>query len=269
MIKRITFSILFFICIAISSCNEINFRSNNSQTNSDSHANSNSIKKQLEETIQSSIAYKSSLAKPDSEKAINKILKSIRDTLPGFKKAYASFVTQDTLTSFVMRDSLNTIAVYLYPNWKIMSVYRSYNQSNLTWEKDYYENGKFKSEGMELTGMDADGFSMAYPGTDLLLGKWTYYSQTGKQDSIVDHDKDFKITYFDALERAEKHGWKKSEIAIDYGWGNGKEIYWRVYYVGEKNPLEFNNLLIEINSGKEEMNNQYYLHVIDANMCKR
>lgn len=58
----------------------------------------------------------------------------------------------------------------------------------------YYENGKIKSEGMMATDQHVS------------VGTLRYFNSFGELDSTVNHDKKYKISYFEGLVIAEKYG---------------------------------------------------------------
>jgi hypothetical protein len=216
----------------------------------------------------------------DSIAVLNKIIKSITDTLPEFLHVKpvvgkGNCVRQnnfnsiflyagDSITNVSLDDSLNGITVLYYTDGKLMSVFRSYNAHSFFWEKEYDRSGKLISEGMKLE-----------KGQDIPLGKWTFYAATGRKDSVVDHDKDYKISYADAKKIAEKQGWDLSEISISFYydvlsvqidsvdakdqkvvtsriiWVNGAPVptdYWEIIYKGKNNPKKNPTPVLQINA---------------------
>ncbi len=68
--------------------------------------------------------------------------------------------------------------------------------------KEYYENGQLKEEGI-MTNAHHN-----------YVGVWKYYSTTGKLDSVIDYDKKYSISYFDALKIAEKKGFEMPDMEV-------------------------------------------------------
>jgi antitoxin component YwqK of YwqJK toxin-antitoxin module len=84
---------------------------------------------------------------------------------------------------------------------KYIEVYENKSTKLDNW-KEYYENGQLKEVGL-----------MTYS-NHILVGIWKYYSKNGKIDSIVDYDKKYPVSYFEALKIAEKKGFKMPEIEV-------------------------------------------------------
>jgi hypothetical protein len=84
---------------------------------------------------------------------------------------------------------------------KFIEVYQN-NLTKLDNWKEYYENGQLKEEGI-MTNAHHN-----------YVGIWKFYSPIGKLDSIIDYDKKYSISYFDALEIAEKKGFKMPDMEV-------------------------------------------------------
>ena len=81
--------------------------------------------------------------------------------------------------------------------------------------KEYYENGKLKQKGL-----------MIYANHNY-IGLWKYYSENGELDSIVDYDKKQPISYYKALEIAEKKGFVMPEIEVEKTYSKEK-MFWQI-----------------------------------------
>lgn len=84
---------------------------------------------------------------------------------------------------------------------KFIEVYENKLTKLDNW-KEYYENGQLKEEGIMTNG------------NHIYVGIWKYYSNTGKVDSIIDHNKKYPISYYSALSIAEKKGFKMPDIEV-------------------------------------------------------
>jgi antitoxin component YwqK of YwqJK toxin-antitoxin module len=84
---------------------------------------------------------------------------------------------------------------------KFIEVYEN-KLTKLDRRKEYYENGQLKEEGIMTNA------------NHIYVGVWKYYSTAGKLDSIIDYDKKYPISYFDALKIAEKKGFKMPDVEV-------------------------------------------------------
>jgi len=209
-------------------------------------------------------AKKDPIATNDSATILHRILKSVTDTLPEFRNAKLSrgtavdssngfcglFVYKgDSITAISLNDTLNGIEVLYYPNGNLKTVYRSYNKNEFLREKDYDANGKLVSEGLKFG-----------KGEDIPIGKWIFPAVNGGKDSIVDHDGDYKISYTDAKQIAEKHGWPFSEISTSFYFdekaeggktANGESVrtdFWEIVYNGKNNRNDNPTSILQINA---------------------
>lgn len=81
-----------------------------------------------------------------------------------------------------------------------------------SWEQ-YYKNGQLKKIGTMTTG------------NHIYVGIWKYYSQSGKLDSVVNYNKKFRISYFEAIKIAKKNGFEMPEMEIEETIYKGKSCW--------------------------------------------
>lgn len=97
---------------------------------------------------------------------------------------------------------------------KFIDVYEN-KLTKLDHWKEYYENGQLKEEGIMTNG------------NHIYVGIWKYYSNSGKVDSIIDHDKKYPISYYSALRIAEKKGFKMPNMEVTLQ-VDSLNIFWQV-----------------------------------------
>ena len=81
--------------------------------------------------------------------------------------------------------------------------------------KEYYENGQLKEAG-KLTEENS-----------IRIGTWNFFGENGRVDSVVNYDTRHRVSYFMALEIADKKGYKKPGMEISQVTEH-KKTYWRV-----------------------------------------
>jgi hypothetical protein len=122
---------------------------------------------------------------------------------------------------------------------KFIDVYQNKLTKLDSW-KEYYENGQLKKEGLMTTS------------NHNYVGIWKYYSDSGRLDSLVDHDKKYRISYYRALEIAKKNGFEMPDMEVSLHHENDT-VYWQIARWRENEEhtgrsAEF--MLIETGSGK-------------------
>ena len=106
--------------------------------------------------------------------------------------------------------------------------------------KLFYPNGKLKEKGLITKD------------NRFCVGKWEYYSDSGKKDSIIDFDRKIKVSYFKAIEIANKNGYELPEIEIDLE-KIGNRTYWQIRKWNMKNGSGNSvTLLIDSRTGKSK-----------------
>jgi len=137
------------------------------------------------------------------------------------------------------KDSLNFIVIrgkYISGS-KHVEILQDQNAKLFYWTQ-FYPNGKLKDKGL-LTKDNR-----------FCVGKWEYYDEDGKIDSIVDFDKKFKVSYFKAIEIAHKNGFELSESEVDIEKIENK-TYWQIRKWNMKSGSgNSTTLLIDSQSGK-------------------
>jgi hypothetical protein len=106
--------------------------------------------------------------------------------------------------------------------------------------KEYYKNGRLKEEGIMTTG------------NDIYIGKWKYYSPSGKIDSIINHDNKQPISYFKALRIAKTKGFQMPDMEVTQTTYQRKE-YWQISRWTEKSDRSgqtAETILIDKQTGK-------------------
>lgn len=122
---------------------------------------------------------------------------------------------------------------------KFIEVYQNKLTKLDNW-KEYYENGQLKEEGLMTNG------SHHYVGT------WKYYSPTGKVDSIVNYDKKYLISYFEAIKFVEAKGFKMPNIEVTLIIDKGN-TFWQIARWTENENQSGKTaevICIDINTGK-------------------
>lgn len=122
---------------------------------------------------------------------------------------------------------------------KFIEVYQNKLTKLDNW-KEYYENGQLKEEGVMTNA------SHHY------VGIWKYYSLTGKVDSIVDFDKKYLTSYFEATKIAETKRYKmpNMEVTLIIDKGN---TFWQIARWTEnvnQSRQMAEVILIDTNTGK-------------------
>jgi hypothetical protein len=97
---------------------------------------------------------------------------------------------------------------------KFIDVYENKLTKLDNW-KEYYENGQLKAEGIMTNG------------NHIYVGIWKYYSNLGKVDSMIDHDKKYPISYYSALRIAEKKGFKMPDMEVTLK-VDSLNTYWQI-----------------------------------------
>lgn len=92
---------------------------------------------------------------------------------------------------------------------------RQDNETKLYHWRQYYPNGNLKEGGI----LTKDNW--------ICIGKWKYYSESGKLDSIADYGKKFKITYADAMAIALKYGFQMPDFEVDLV-KYENTLYWQI-----------------------------------------
>lgn len=137
------------------------------------------------------------------------------------------------------KDSLNYIIVkgkYISGS-KHVEILQDKNTKLYYW-KQYYPNGLLKEEGI-MTEYNK-----------ICVGKWKFYSENGKLDSIKDYDKKLKISYYKALEIAKLSGYEMPELEVDLEKSKGK-LQWQFIKWSEKDGSGNANIIfVDTQSGK-------------------
>lgn len=103
--------------------------------------------------------------------------------------------------------------------------------------KEYYGNGQLKEEGLMTTG------------NHIYIGAWKYYSSDGKQDSVIDYDRKYYISYYEALEIAEHKGYHMPGIEVSLKVDSDK-TYWEIVRWSEnENGRSGDAILIDTKTG--------------------
>lgn len=85
----------------------------------------------------------------------------------------------------------------------------------IVYEKEYYLNGLLKKQGMMT-------YHKSYH-----IGKWEYYSEIGKLDSIIDFNTKQLISYFEAIRIGEENGFTMPDIEVRKK-HKGSKWYWEL-----------------------------------------
>ncbi|HET6990602.1 MAG TPA: hypothetical protein VFJ43_04725, partial [Bacteroidia bacterium] len=178
---------------------------------------------------------KNSMQKKDSVVALDsllqfrKVLKTITDTLPEFKPAKIFLLhDQGDYIHAKGEDSSYSLSTIYSPDGKFEEVAFIYKKRNLEKDAGFYSDGKLRCSGVLVYN------------SGTLIGKWNYYSETGKPDSIVDFDekdgslttdyyKKIKINYADAIQIAEKRGWSRTDFIV-YGINYSTGFSWQIIH---------------------------------------
>ena len=103
--------------------------------------------------------------------------------------------------------------------------------------KQFHPNGKLKEKGLITKD------------NRFCVGKWEYYNESGKIDSIVNFDKKIKVSYFKAIKIANKNGFEIPESEIDIEKIENK-TYWQIKKWNMKNGSgKSKTLLIDTETG--------------------
>ncbi|KUJ61952.1 hypothetical protein AR687_10365 [Flavobacteriaceae bacterium CRH] len=149
------------------------------------------------------------------------------------------------------KDSLNFIVVrgkYISGS-KHVEILQDKNTKLYHW-KQFYPNGKLKEKGLITKD------------NRFCVGKWEYYDEGGQIDSIIDFDKKFKVSYFQAIRIAYENGFGIPESEIDI-----EKIDHKTYWQIRKWNMKYGSgnsttLLIDSKSGKirkaENEETKYY-----------
>lgn len=149
------------------------------------------------------------------------------------------------------KDSLNYIIIrgkYISGS-KHVEILLEKNTKLYYW-KQFHPNGNLKEEGI-MTQYKR-----------ICIGKWKFYSENGKLDSITDYDKKLKISYYKALEIAKLNGYEMPELEVDLEKSEGK-LQWQFIKWNDKNGSGIANILfVDIQNGKVskpdyELNRQF------------
>jgi hypothetical protein len=104
--------------------------------------------------------------------------------------------------------------------------------------KQFHPNGKIKETGLITKD------------NRFCVGKWEYYNEDGKIDSIVDFDKKVRVSYFNAMKIAYENGYELPESEVDMEKIENK-TYWQIRKWNMKNGSgNSTTLLIDFQSGK-------------------
>jgi hypothetical protein len=179
-----------------------------------------------------------------------KILKNVTDTLPDFKPGKILLVYDQSKDIHAKcEDSSYSLSAIYFPDGRFEGIDLTYQKQNLQAESDFYYDGKLRCKGILI------------PNTSTLIGKWNYYSEKGKLDSVVDYDKKLKVNYIDAIRIAEKRGWNKNDFTV-YVINYTKGISWEIIHAekpaGDKDPL-WSILEISSITGKQKILRTKYL----------
>lgn len=101
----------------------------------------------------------------------------------------------------------------------------------------FHPNGKLKEKGLITKD------------NRFCVGKWEYYNENGKIDSIIDFDKKIKVSYFKAIKIADENGYHLPELEVDI-----EKIENRSYWQIRKWDIKYGSgnsitLLIDTESG--------------------
>lgn len=123
-----------------------------------------------------------------------------------------------------IKDSLNFHIVRSnYVSGAIFSEEYDDNLTKIKYCKEFYNNGQIKKSGRMISHHTA------------CIGTWKYYSINGDLDSIHDFEKQFKISYFDALNIAEKKGYRMPNIEIWLSRDYKSDEFWNVALWNDNN----------------------------------
>jgi hypothetical protein len=137
------------------------------------------------------------------------------------------------------KDSLNFIVVrgkYISGS-KYVEILENKLTKLYNW-KQFHPNGKLKEKGLITKD------------NRFCVGKWEYYNENGKIDSVIDFDKKFKVSYFKAIKIAHENGYQLPELEVDIEKIENK-TYWQIrkwdMKYGSGNSI---TLLIDMENGK-------------------
>lgn len=137
------------------------------------------------------------------------------------------------------KDSLNFIVVrgkYISGSKHLEIIENKLNKL-YNW-KQFYPNGKVKEIGLITKD------------NRFCVGKWEYYNENGKIDSIVDFDKKIRVSYFKAIKIASQNGYELPELEVDIEKIETK-TFWQIRKWNMKNGSgKSMTLLIDTESGK-------------------
>lgn len=126
---------------------------------------------------------------------------------------------KDTLITSGDREYIDSANFYIIrgkyiSGEKFIEVYEN-KLTKLDSRKEYYKNGQLKEEGIMINAHHN------------YVGVWKYYSIAGKLDSLIDYDKKYPISYFDALKIAAKKGFKMPHIEVTVQVDSSK-TFWQI-----------------------------------------
>lgn len=184
-----------------------------------------------------------SIEKADSTREVNVILNEIRTDKFAQLSTIKPEISRDTSGVYVvMKDSMIQLSAAYYHNGACRYWNIDYLTRNLSSRWEGYRNGEMKSTGNQLTG------------SEIKVGFWSYGNEKGGQDSVVDYNKNYKVSYAQVLSIAQKHGWKETEIQIEYFDANtdGKNPFWQITRSQSTFPVITTYLRVDAITGKEK-----------------
>jgi hypothetical protein len=167
---------------------------------------------------------------------------NLSDTIPEFTNLYI-----DELQSLAVRDNpeyldsgnFRITREYFPSGGKFLEIYQDH-KSKLDLRNEYFENGRIKESG-QMTSQ-----------SKIKVGIWKYYSQKGEVDSLVDHDSEYTVSYFDALAIAKRYELTMPEIEISVT-NQKQKRYWQIalWQENEDHVAQTSKLiLIDMGTGK-------------------
>jgi hypothetical protein len=177
-----------------------------------------------------------SVIKADSVKRIQGILKNFLDTQTQFANAKPRFGISESKWPYLdISDSIHLLTIWFFPDGFLESVTDGYKKTGITFQKEYYKNGKLKSFYKSAAGITIDSSF--------------YYSEKGTLDSAFDNNKKYKINYHIATAQAEKH-WPGNDFYLELI-NNDGNFFWQATHCTDKDCTKHIYLRIDPATGKE------------------
>jgi hypothetical protein len=122
-----------------------------------------------------------------------------------------------THNEFGIRHSIDSINYQVIRRWNydMIPIIESISNklTNIDFDKEYHDNGQLKAVGFKTAS------------NHTFIGRWKYYSDSGKLDSVVDYDKKYKVSFCDFYQIAENNRMTGKTSKINF---NPDKRVWRV-----------------------------------------